>query len=212
MSGGWEGHQPHKVAAILTDYLLSLDFCVVNEVDLACLEDAASLTDFDLIVPNWTMGVLSNEAQKNLCAAVREGVGLAGCHGGMGDAFRASTDYQFMVGGQFVAHPGNDGVEYQVRVTNRDHKITRGVADFAVRSEQYYMHVDPANHVLAVTEFPTADGPHVPNGMVEMPVVWTKQYGLGKVFYCALGHIPDVLELEPVRRLMMQGFEWAARD
>jgi len=65
-----------------------------------------------------------------------------------------------MTGGQWVAHPGNDGVEYSVRITDRSHFISQDIGDYTVRSEQYYMHTDPSNHVLAVTRFPTpgADG------------------------------------------------------
>jgi type 1 glutamine amidotransferase len=130
----------------------------------------------------------------------------------MCDAFRDATEYQFMTGGQWVAHPGNDGVDYTVRITDPEHFITAGSpAEFAVTSEQYYMHTDPANKVLAVTRFPTVDGPHVPNGPVDMPVVWTKFYGQGRVFYCSLGHHADVVAQPEVLRLCLRGTLWAAR-
>jgi hypothetical protein len=141
---------------------------------------------------------------------VEGGVGLGGCHGGMCDSFREATDYQFMTGGQWVAHPGGDDVEYTVRVVDREHEITRGIDDFVVRSEQYYLHVDPANRVLAVTHFPVADGPHVANGDVDMPVVWTRLHGLGRVFYCSLGHRASVLEQEPALELCTRGLLWAS--
>ena len=133
---------------------------------------------------------------ENLTAAVRGGVGLAGYHGGMCDAFRESVDYQFMCGGQWVAHPGGV-IDYRVDVARPDDPIMAGVASFPYRSEQYYMHVDPAVKVLATTEFPTADGPHVPNGKFDMPVVWTKFYGKGKIFYNSLGHqAGDVVQVD----------------
>ena len=113
-------------------------------------------------------------------------------------------------GGQWVAHPGGDDVEYAVRFVDREHVITRGLDDFPVRSEQYYMHVDPANHVLAVTRFPVADGPHVPNGDVDMPLVWTRRHGRGRVFYCSLGHRRSVLEQEPALELCTRGLVWAS--
>jgi type 1 glutamine amidotransferase len=128
----------------------------------------------------------------------------------MCDAFRDCTDWHFMTGGQWVAHPGNDGVRYTVRVRNRSHPITEGIGDFEVSSEQYYMHVDPAVKVLATTEFPVADGPHVPNGPVTMPVIWTKFFGKGRVYYNSIGHTAAVLEQEPVITLMRRGFRWAA--
>jgi type 1 glutamine amidotransferase len=165
-----------------------------------------------LIVPHWTMGKITGEQLKPVLEAVQAGVGIAGCHGGMCDSFRDNTDWQFMTGGQWVAHPGNDGVKYTVRITDKSHSVTMGIADFDVASEQYYLHVDPAVKVLATTRFPVADGPHVPNGPVEMPVLWTKLYGKGRIFYDALGHTAKVVESEPNLTIMRRGFKWAARE
>ena len=116
-----------------------------------------------------------------------------------------------MTGGQWVAHPGNDGVKYLVKMGPMKHSITEGIKNFQVASEQYYMHVDPAIKVLATTHFPLADGPHVPNGDFEMPVLWIKQYGKGRVFYDSLGHQVDIVEAEPNLMLMRRGFNWAAK-
>ena len=135
---------------------------------------------------------------------------MAGCHGGMCDAFREATEWQFLTGGQFVQPPGGDGTEYDVRIVDRDHEITRGLEDFAVRSEQYYVHVDPANHVLATTRFPVADGPHAANGEIDVPVAWTRRWGRGRVFYTSLGHDPDVFAASPVLELCVRGLLWAA--
>ena len=130
----------------------------------------------------------------------------------MGDSFRDHCDWQFMTGGQFVAHPGNDGTRYRVNVVHSGSEITAGIDDFDVVSEQYYMHVDPAARVLATTPFPVADGPHAPNGRVDMPVIWTKYYGRGKVFYNSLGHNANVVSSEPCLTLMQRGFRWAAAN
>jgi type 1 glutamine amidotransferase len=72
------------------------------------------------------------------------------------------------------------------------------------------MHVDPAIHVLATTHFPVADGPHVGNGSVHMPVVWTKRYGQGRVFYNSLGHQANIVEEPNPLRLCVRGLLWAA--
>lgn len=209
--GGWEGHEPEQVAGVFADGLRAhgMTVQVADTLDALASED---LTRLDLIVPVWTMGTISAEQLNPLLAAVAGGVGLGGCHGGMCDAFRNATEYQFMTGGQWVAHPGGDGVRHAVRIIDRGHVITGGVEDFAVSTEQYYMHVDPVNHVLATTRFPVADGPHVANGPVEMPVAWTKWYGQGRVFYCSLGHHADVVRAPHVLRLCLQGLLWAARQ
>jgi hypothetical protein len=93
------------------------------------------------------------------------------------------------------------------------HPIVEGLADFDVTSEQYYLHTDPGNEVLATTRFPNAGGPgpHVANPC-EMPQVWVKSFGRGRVFYNALGHNLAVFDVEPVTELMRRGFLWAASE
>ena len=208
--GGWDGHQPKEVAAIYTELLEKHGFSVTvsDTLDAYATED---LTTHRLIVPIWTMGNITPEQLNPLLAAVKGGVGIAGCHGGMCDSFRAETEYQFMTGGQWVSHPGDNGVNYTVDIRVPDHFITSGSPNmFTVVSEQYYMHVDPAVHVLATTRFPVADGPHVRNGVVDMPVVWTKWYGDGRVSYNGLGHDTAVVSQPEVLRLLERGCLWAA--
>lgn len=211
--GGWDGHQPKAVAELFQRALVDHGFEVTTESTLEAYEDAALMASLDLIVPVWTMGTITPEQEKPLLEAVKRGVGLAGCHGGMCDSFRNATEYQFMTGGQWVAHPGNDGVEYTVRITQPDHFITRGAPrEFQVSSEQYYLHVDPAVKVLAVTEFPTAEGPHTPNGKFDMPVIWTKFYGEGRVAYNSLGHQANIVAMPEVLGLMTRAMLWASHS
>jgi type 1 glutamine amidotransferase len=165
----------------------------------------------DLLVPIWTMGTIEKEQSANVREAVAAGAGIAGCHGGMCDAFRQDVDWQFMTGGNWVSHPGNDGTRYTVNIVNASSPIVEGIEDFEVVSEQYYLHVDPAVEVLATTRFPVADGPHSPNRAVDMPQVWTKRWGQGRVFYNALGHQPDIWDIPEAATLMRRGFLWAAR-
>lgn len=138
------------------------------------------------------------------------GVGLAGCHGGMCDSFRNNVDWQFMTGGNWVAHPGNDGVEYMVNIKHSTSPLLEGLSDFKVVSEQYYLHFDPAVEILATTRFPVVDGPHAANKAVDMPVVWTKRWGQGNVFYNSLGHKANIVSMPEVTLMMRRGFLWAA--
>lgn len=209
--GGWQGHEPAEVADILAGILKEEQFDVEITDTLETLEDEEKMMSLDLIVPNWTQGEITREQLNPLLKTVNEGCGIAGLHGGMGDSFRMSTHYQFMVGGQWVAHPGGGNVEYTVRILDSDHPITQGMQDFKVVSEQYYMHVDPAVKVHAVTRFPVADGPHVSNGEVDMPVIWTKRWGKGKVYYNSLGHVAEIVRMPQVTELMRKGMLWAAR-
>ncbi|MEJ5170432.1 MAG: ThuA domain-containing protein [Fimbriimonadales bacterium] len=212
--GGWDGHEPDKVADLFREILVGEGFQVEVSDTLDAFRDAEKLAGLSLIIPVWTMGSIQPEQEQPVLRAVAEhGVGIAGCHGGMCDAFRLNTEWQFMTGGQWVAHPGNDGVRYTVNINRANpHPITDGLPDFEVVSEQYYLHVDPAVNVLATTDFPTpgVDGPHVENPC-KMPQVWTKKYGKGRVFYTALGHHRDVLEPETPREICRRGFLWAAK-
>ena len=211
--GGWDGHQPEKIARLCEDWLTAQGFSVEVSDSLSTFsEKGEGLKELDLIVPCWTMGKIEQEQLKPLTDAVESGVGLGGCHGGMGDSFRDATEYQFMVGGQWVSHPGNDGVTYTVNIRDHSHAITGSLPDFELTSEQYYMHVDPAVKVLATTQFPTAPGPHTTNGPVDMPVVWTKRYGQGKIFFCSLGHRPEDIASGPAAEIMKRGLAWAAKD
>ena len=208
--GGWDGHEPDKVAEVFRRQLAANGFDVEVSNTLDAYKDAEKLKGLDLIVPMWTMGSITPEQLHPLLQAVQGGVGIAGCHGGMCDSFRAETEYQFMTGGQWVSHPGGDGVKYRVHITDRDHFITRGIDDFDVQSEQYYLHVDPAVKVLATTRFPVADGPHVLNGEFDMPVTWTKYYGKGRVFYTSLGHHADNFDTPQALEMATRGLLWAA--
>lgn len=212
--GGWDGHEPDKVADLFKDILEAEGFETVVSNDMDSFKGVDKDPDLKLIVPIITMSKISHEQREPVTRAVAEnGVGIAGCHGGMCDAFREDTEWQFMTGGQWVAHPGNDGVRYRVNIVpGKNNPITDGLADFDVESEQYYLHTDPGNEVLATTDFPTAgvDGPHMANKCA-MPQVWTKMYGKGKVFYNALGHNRKVLEAEVPKELMRRGFLWAAK-
>jgi len=208
VSGGWSGHQPAETSEIVASDLKKEGFEVEISTVLDVLLDEGRLKAFDLIIPNWTMGQITGEQEKGLIKAVENGAGLGGFHGGMGDAFRINSSYQFMVGGQFVAHPDNHK-DYVVNIVRKADPIVAGLGDFTVHSEQYYMHVDPNNEVLATTTFQTQSAPWV-NGTV-MPVVWKRRYGQGRVFYQSIGHSPKEFDVPEVREITKRGLLWAAR-
>ena len=171
--------------------------------------DAELMGAVDMVVPVYTMSSISREQEAGLLDAVRERGRecVGGWHGGMADAFRQNTEYQFMVGGQWVAHPGNI-IDYRVNVHDQQHPITAGIGDFDMHSEQYYLHTDPSNKVLATTTF---SGEHAPwiEGTV-MPVVWTRCYGKGKIFYSSLGHVIGDFDVPEAREIVRRGLLWAA--
>ena len=205
--GGWDGHEPEQCARIVAGLLEAGGFKVTLANTTKAFADPA-IADLSLIVPIYTMSTIAKEEVDNLSRAVQGGTGLAGFHGGMGDAFREATDYQFMCGGQFVAHPGNI-VDYRVNIRRRSDPVMEGIDDFDYRSEQYYMHVDPSNEVLATTTFSGAHASWI-EGVV-MPVVWKRRHGRGRVFYSSLGHAPREFDVPQMRTIFHRGMLWAAR-
>jgi type 1 glutamine amidotransferase len=206
--GGWSGHEPEQCAQIIRGMLEEDGFKVYVENTTEAFADPA-LTDLSLIVPIFTMSKIEKEELSNLRTAIEGGVGLGGFHGGMADAFREAVEYQFMVGGQWVAHPGGI-IDYRVDVARSDDPIMEGIESFPYRSEQYYMHVDPSNEVLATTTF-TGEHAFWING-VTMPVVWKRHHGKGRVFYSSLRHVSKEFEVPQMRTILRRGLNWAARD
>jgi uncharacterized protein len=205
--GGWSGHEPEEGAQIVARMLEGDGFKVYVENTTEAFADPA-IADMSLIVPIVTMSKIEKEEVENLTAAVRGGVGLAGYHGGMCDAFRESADYQFMCGGQWVAHPGGV-IDYRVDVAKPDDPIMQGISGFPYRSEQYYMHVDPSNEVLATTTFSGEYAPWIAG--VVMPVVWKRRHGVGRVFYSSLGHAAAEFDAPEMKEILRRGMLWAAR-
>ena len=211
--GGWEGHTPKAAVDVFVPWLRSEGFAVDVAETLDVYLDAERMAKTDLIVQCWTMGAITAPQEKGLLAAVAAGTGLAGWHGGIIDAFRQNTNYQFMTGGQWVAHPGGCIPSYRVDIADPDHPVTRGIEAFELRdTEQYYIHIDPACHVLCTTTFRGEHGDpgQYPAGVV-IPYAYTRAWGKGRVFVACWGHTQKDFEVEPARILVQRGLAWACR-
>ncbi|OQB71948.1 MAG: Trehalose utilization [candidate division TA06 bacterium ADurb.Bin131] len=206
--GGWDGHDPKNCVDTFVPVLIENNFEVKVSNTLDSFLDVKELESFNLIVICWTMGTITPEQEKGLLTAVKNGVGIAGWHGGMADSFRNNTEYQFMVGGQWVAHPGGI-VKYRVNIIDKQDPITKDIDDFDVESEQYYLHVDPSNNVLATTIFHGTDDIFWIKGCV-MPVVWKRMYGKGRVFYCSVGHTAKDFTIPEAKEIVKRGMLWAS--
>jgi type 1 glutamine amidotransferase len=206
--GGWEGHEPKKCAEIFVEVLKGEGYEVELYDTLDIYLNTERMASYDLITPVWTMSTITKEQEKGLLETIKNGTGLAGWHGGMADSFRQNTEYQWMVGGQWVAHPGNI-IDYTVNIVDQADPIMAGLGDFQMHSEQYYMHVDPSNEVLATTTFGGQYAPWI-EGTV-MPVVWKRMYGAGKVFYSSLGHVARDFDVPEAKEIMRRGMLWATR-
>ncbi len=208
--GGWDGHEPKLCADLFAPFLKEKGYEVEASDSLDAYLNHEKMAALDLIVPVWTMGTISKEQETGLLTAVKNGTGIAGWHGGMGDSFRNSVDYQFMVGGQWVAHPGGI-VPYRVNILDHEDDVTRGLKDFDMMSEQYYMHTDPSNKVLAATTFSGGHGDADWIKGTVMPVAWKRRWGKGRVFYSSVGHVAKDFDVPEARILVQRGMLWAAR-
>lgn len=206
--GGWKGHQPEVFAKKIASWLENQKANVTLSESTASYLEKELMQSLDLVIQHITMSKMSNRKSKGLRDAIARGVGLAGCHGGLGDSFRNDTEYQYMVGGQFVKHPGGQ-IDYKVTISNTSDPVTAGINDFNLKTEQYYMHYDPNIEILATTSFSGEHDPWIDG--VEMPVVWKKNYGKGRVFYSALGHSEDIFDVPEVWNIMTRGIEWAVK-
>ena len=219
MWGGWEGHKPQLFVKYVSEWLEKMDYEYVVSKRLEDYTNFKYLSQFDLIIQSVTMSELSKNQEKGLLTAINSGVGIAGAHGGIADSFRKQTNYQFMIGGQWVEHPGKIK---KFTVNFLKDELTEGLNDFEIETEQYYMHYDPNIEIIATSKF---DGkPFRPNNTdflldptwidgVVMPVAWKKRYGFGKVFNVSIGHDPEEFKKHPdAWKLLTRGFIWAMRD
>jgi type 1 glutamine amidotransferase len=205
--GGWDGHEPKQSVELFKSWLKS-EGAEVDVFDtLDPYADSEYMGSIDLVIQIFTMASITEEQEKGLLNAVKNGVGITGWHGGLCDAFRNSVEYQFMTGGQWVAHPGGV-IDYGVQILDKKDPVTKGLREFKVHSEQYYMHVDPNVKVLATTEF-SADHANWIEGCT-IPVAWKKMYGKGRVFYSSLGHVMSDFEIPEVLEIQKRGIRWAS--
>ncbi len=206
--GGWEGHEPKQSQDIFIPLLEAEGYEITQRDTLDAYLDADTMPAYDLIVQTVTMGKITGAQEKALSETVAAGTGFGGWHGGQADAFRNNTGYQYMVGGQWVSHPGGI-IDYEVNIVDHEDPITAGLNDFAMRSEQYYMHVDPGNQVLATTTF---SGEH--DAWIEgtvMPAAWKRTWGKGKIFHCTLGHVAADFDVPEAREIVRRGLIWCTR-
>ncbi|SDO20528.1 hypothetical protein SAMN04515671_0136 [Nakamurella panacisegetis] len=207
--GGWPGHRPTEMTDLIIPFLERSEFEVTVSESLQVYADPEAMTGLDLIVQCWTLDEIDRPALTGLIRAVSAGTGFAGWHGGIADSFRNSTHYLQMVGGQFVAHPGNF-VDHEVVITQPDHPIVEGLSTIRLNSEQYWVLTDEYNDVLATTTLPVGENTRW-RRPVTCPAIWTRQWGAGRVFVTTIGHHEPDFEMPDVRTVVERGMVWASR-
>lgn len=163
--------------------------------DLTVFE-GAGLDPYELVVFFYTIGEISPAQREGLLSWVARGGTFVPVHSGA-DSFRESPEYRAMVGGWFVTHPAYR--QYQVSICDPSHPATEGIEEFFVTDEMYVTDFDPRVEVLASSLWK--------GGTV--PVIWTKTWGEGRVYYLALGHDPAACQQEIFATLLTRGAAWA---
>ena len=221
--GGWDGHRPVEATDLFIPHLRDNGYTVRTEDSPKVYADAEYMAGVDLIVQCMTMSTIEGAELAGLSAAVVAGTGLAGWHGGIADSYRASSDYLHLIGGQFACHPSkhpsecrgeqsDNFVPYRVNLlpAAAEHPITRGIGDFDLVTEQYWVLADQYIDVLATTTQQARewDPWHRP---VTSPAIWTRSWGQGRIFVATPGHSLDVLREPAVSTIIQRGLLWASR-
>ena len=175
--------------------------------DAGLLDSAAALGRYDLVflhLYNAKTPTLSAEAKENLAGFVKGGKGLVVSHLSSA-SFKEWEEFHKLCGRYWVMGKSGHGPRsvFKVRVANKEHPITQGLADFEADDELYAK----------------LQGDAPINVLVEADSDWSKQtealaftvdYGKGRVFHETFGHDGKAIQNPAVQKLIQRGSEWAA--
>jgi type 1 glutamine amidotransferase len=175
--------------------------------DPGILDSATSLSRYDLVfldLYNAATPTLSDTAKENLVRFVQEGKGLALAHLSSA-SFKEWDQFHKMCGRYWVMGKSGHGPRstFKARIANKDNPITKGLEDFEADDELYAkLQGDGPINVLVEAD---SDWSHKTE-----PLVFTVEYGKGRVFHEALGHDGKAIRNPSVQKLIQRGSAWAA--
>lgn len=176
--------------------------------DLQILDSAAALKPYDVILfMTYTTKAspeLTDQGKENLLAFVKGGKGLVVQHLASA-SFPKWEEFGKLAGRKWVMGTSGHGprAEFESKIVDKDHPITKGMSDFKVDDELYakLQGAEPI-HVLV-----TADSDW---SKQTEPLLFTREYGEGRVVHNAYGHDGKVIEDANVAKLIVRSTEWAA--
>jgi len=154
-------------------------------------------------------------ARQAMLDFVRSGKGLVSYHSS-NNAFWGWDEFDKLVGGTWRETAGHAPYHaYVVKIVDADHAITRGMpASFSENDELYHqLSMQPGIHVLATAWDDPKNCWKADQGCgtgKDEPLVWTLNYGVGRVFQTALGHDVKAMQSAGFRLTLARGTEWAA--
>jgi len=184
-----------------------------------------TLAPYDVLVVNYynrgahdRWGDRANAAVEEF---VRNGKGAVIYHLSLG-AFDGWSEYEKMSGGNWRPGNGHHSARHDFTVDIKDgsHPNTAGLKSaLPVKGDELYANLrwqpEGSYHVLA-----TAYDDHalyngrarqpIPGAGIHQPILWTTQYGKGRVFVTTLGHGPEEVRGQAFTVTFARGAEWAA--
>jgi uncharacterized protein len=183
--------------------------------------DADNLAKYDAVVLNNTTRLkLTPDMQKALLDFVRSGNGFIGIHAAA-DNFYDWPEGANMVGGLFDGHPWGGGGTWAFRLDAPDHILTKAFAGKGFKlQDEIYQYKDPYTRkdrrVLLTLDLADEATGGVTGGVKrtdkDFAVAWIKTEGKGRVFFCGLGHGPNVFMDAPVMQFFLDGVQYALGD
>jgi len=220
------GHDWHGTTPVLRKLLEDtgrFDVRVTEEFRGASAEtlapyDVVILSYYDGRKPELRWGERTDNALLNY---VRAGKGLVIYHFALA-AFDGWTEYEKLSAGNWRPNHGHHSARHDYTVTVKDagHPIMRGLkATFPQTNDELYANLQwqPAGafHVLATawddhSLYKAGEKQPIPGPGANEPVLWTVDYGSGRVFITALGHDAAAMKSPGFIATLTRGAEWAA--
>ncbi len=167
---------------------------------------------FDVIVTYDMVKQITPEQQKDFVALLNAGIGLVATHHNLG-ANLGWPEYRKIIGGKYLAQnetiDGKElvkstydhGQEISVTIADKEHPITKGLADFVIHDETYgHFYVAPDSHILLTTDHPKCGH----------DIAWTRQYGKSRICYLIFGHDNEAWQNPNYKELLLRAIRWAA--
>jgi type 1 glutamine amidotransferase len=166
---------------------------------------AQRLRNADAVVFANTSGEVPVPDRGAFLRFVHRGGAFIGTHSAS-DTLHSWPGYARLLGGEFLRHGAVQSG--RVNVVGRPHAVTRGLPrSFILTDEFYEFDAFVPEHTRVLGRLaPESVGDE---GGRDLPLVWARRYGKGRVFYNALGHLNETWRHRTFRRLVARGVAWA---
>lgn len=206
----YPAHKWRETAPLLRDIIEGDKRMEVKIVEVPEVLDSAALDKFDVVVlhfQNWQVPGPGARARENLMRFVKRGGGLVSVHFACGAWYGEWPEFEQLIGRVWYGPDGGPQHDrrgpFKVEVVDREHPVTKGLADFETDDELYTCLKGSAPiHLLAQSKS-QVDGQY-------HPMAFVREFGRGRVFLTTLGHDVKALAPAPVQALIQRGTAWAA--